>query len=370
MSHISTHTNQNDAGFIGLVEDNTGPTWTQSEPARAFPFERVLKASRVYRRAKRDTTDFSFCSSIPLSHAWSALSDISLSDISVISVVALPLCLTDIPNGHHYTFTDVNTKPTQLSQPHGAERLEGPQELIQLASSWPPTKSSAASIMVSPTISKVNVSRSTSFKLVIKGTLEAGIDELFGKEYNRDCSSLCLYEYQHDLEIDDLKIHLDIEVIHDFPENLIIGPHSDLYHHGDLFMFMYSATSRESFDLIQPYPRDLHQYQEIEDVPIMIVANHSLASLQRAVSSEEGSVFAHNTHSSFCVVSEATPYSLRDAFVHLVMTKWASDSKKYPFIYEHRPLPPKRTLGLLKRRGTATLKKLRADKSLDTIPEI
>jgi hypothetical protein len=69
---------------------------TQLETARVFAFERVLKASRVYRRAKRPTDDRSFRSSIPLSHAWTALSDLSLSDISAISVVALPLAETDI----------------------------------------------------------------------------------------------------------------------------------------------------------------------------------------------------------------------------------------------------------------------------------
>lgn len=370
MSHISTHTNQNDAGFIGLVEDNTGPTWTQSEPARAFPFERDLKASRVYRRAKRDTTDFSFCSSIPLSHAWSALSDISLSDISIISVVALPLCQTDVSNDRHYTFKDVNTESTQTLQPQGEERFESLYGTTKPKFPWSPTRTSAASIFMSPPWAKVKFQRSTSFKLIIKGALEAGIDELFGKDYNRECSNLYFSEYKHDLEIDNLNIHLDIEVIHDFPEGLHIGLNSDLYHYGDLFMFMYSAASRESFELIQQHPQDVHKYQQTEDVPIMVVANHSHASLQRAVSPEEGSSFASNTHSSFCVVSEATPHFLRDAFVHLVMTKWASDSKKYFSTYEQRPLPPKRTFGVLKRRGPTTLKKPRADKSLDTIQEL
>jgi hypothetical protein len=37
-----------------------------------------------------------------LSYAWSALSDVSLSDISNISVVALPISSSDLTNGHHY----------------------------------------------------------------------------------------------------------------------------------------------------------------------------------------------------------------------------------------------------------------------------
>jgi hypothetical protein len=54
-------------------------------------FEAVLGASRVYRRATLDDCDVSFTSSNALSHAWSALSGFSLADISVISVLALPL---------------------------------------------------------------------------------------------------------------------------------------------------------------------------------------------------------------------------------------------------------------------------------------
>ncbi|KAF1957608.1 hypothetical protein CC80DRAFT_443975, partial [Byssothecium circinans] len=69
---------------------------------RAFEFERDLKESWVYRKARRSTADVSFRSSTALSHAWSALSDISLSEISAISVVALPISSNDLSNGHYY----------------------------------------------------------------------------------------------------------------------------------------------------------------------------------------------------------------------------------------------------------------------------
>lgn len=51
----------------------------------SLQFERDLNTSRVYRRAKRHSMDYSICSSKVLSHAWTKLSDISLSGISVIS---------------------------------------------------------------------------------------------------------------------------------------------------------------------------------------------------------------------------------------------------------------------------------------------
>jgi hypothetical protein len=68
-------------------------------------FQRELEQSRVYRKATCLETDASYRSSVVRSHAWTTLSDISLSDISAISVVALPLQATDITNAQHYTFS-------------------------------------------------------------------------------------------------------------------------------------------------------------------------------------------------------------------------------------------------------------------------
>ncbi|KAF2180666.1 hypothetical protein K469DRAFT_458159, partial [Zopfia rhizophila CBS 207.26] len=79
-------------------------TTTITTPIRYFDFERDLEASRVYRQATRDTVDFSFRSSAVGSHAWSTLSDVSLSDISTISVVGLPVYQKDITNSYHYQF--------------------------------------------------------------------------------------------------------------------------------------------------------------------------------------------------------------------------------------------------------------------------
>lgn len=69
-----------------------------------FSFESDLEQSRAYRKATRDTMDFSFRSSVVGSHAWSTLSDISLSNISMIAVVALPVFSSDINNSQHYSF--------------------------------------------------------------------------------------------------------------------------------------------------------------------------------------------------------------------------------------------------------------------------
>jgi hypothetical protein len=68
-------------------------------------FETVLEASRVYRKALNPTSDVSFRSSVVRSHAWTVLSDISLSDISAISVLALPILPDEIVHSEHYTFS-------------------------------------------------------------------------------------------------------------------------------------------------------------------------------------------------------------------------------------------------------------------------
>lgn len=73
-------------------------------------FEDDLESSRVYRRAQRDTMDFSFRSSIARSNAWSVFSGLSLSDISIISVIGLPVLPKDITNAYHYNFELTSTK--------------------------------------------------------------------------------------------------------------------------------------------------------------------------------------------------------------------------------------------------------------------
>jgi hypothetical protein len=74
------------------------PTFVYSE------FETDLESSRVYRRAKRKSMDFSFHSSIAPSNAWSMFSGLSLDDVSIIAVIALPIYPDDISNAQHYSF--------------------------------------------------------------------------------------------------------------------------------------------------------------------------------------------------------------------------------------------------------------------------
>jgi hypothetical protein len=94
---------QNGASFTN--PDTYNSIYAQSYgTASSLQFQKVLLSSKVYRKAKALSSDVSFRSSIGLSHAWTALSALSLSEISNVSLVALPLFTTDLGNCQHYTF--------------------------------------------------------------------------------------------------------------------------------------------------------------------------------------------------------------------------------------------------------------------------
>ena len=71
-------------------------------------FEVILEQTRVYARAQSNDCDVSFTSSAIRTNAWSALSGLSLNDISVISVLALPISWEEVDKiGSHGTFAGI-----------------------------------------------------------------------------------------------------------------------------------------------------------------------------------------------------------------------------------------------------------------------
>ncbi|KAF5985083.1 Rho guanine nucleotide exchange factor scd1 [Fusarium coicis] len=102
-----------------------------------FDFEDDLESSRVYRRAVRETMDYSFRSSIARSHSWSVFSGLSLGDVSIMSVIALPVYQDDITNAEHYDFgeepaPDAETHGTVTDQPLLIECLELKLKLLTI----------------------------------------------------------------------------------------------------------------------------------------------------------------------------------------------------------------------------------------------
>ncbi|KAF2824513.1 hypothetical protein CC86DRAFT_457249 [Ophiobolus disseminans] len=93
-----THSSEN------IRPEHNSKTFTQilMSASQKAHYEHELEASRVYRKAQRDIDDITSRRSIALSHAWSALSEVSLAAISAISVLGLPLYLDEISNAYHY----------------------------------------------------------------------------------------------------------------------------------------------------------------------------------------------------------------------------------------------------------------------------
>ena len=91
------------------------------EPNFHMPFEDELARSWVYARVRRNECDISFTSQQPSSF-WSMLSNLSLSQIFNISVIALPLTLKDVSNSSWYNVsTRKNPGLVGLDQPGEAE---------------------------------------------------------------------------------------------------------------------------------------------------------------------------------------------------------------------------------------------------------
>ncbi|KAH7254364.1 Pleckstrin homology domain-containing protein [Fusarium redolens] len=112
-SQDTTQNSQSDATESPATSINTDTSNSISK----FDFEDDLESSRVYRRALRETMDFSFRSSVARSHNWSVFSGLSLGDISIMSFIALPVYQDDITNAEHYDFGEEVALTSEIPGP-------------------------------------------------------------------------------------------------------------------------------------------------------------------------------------------------------------------------------------------------------------
>ncbi|KAI1371071.1 hypothetical protein F4677DRAFT_464569 [Hypoxylon crocopeplum] len=77
------------------------------------PFENDLVQSLVYSRVRGDECDISFTTNQTKSALWSLLSSLSLSQVSNISVIALPVSVKDIWNSSWYKANLLATDPAE-----------------------------------------------------------------------------------------------------------------------------------------------------------------------------------------------------------------------------------------------------------------
>ncbi|MCJ1381068.1 hypothetical protein MMC17_004177 [Xylographa soralifera] len=87
-----------------------------------FTFEQDLQASRVYCRATRRNSALSHTSSIKDTVGWSVLSDLSLAQVSNISVFALPIAAAELYNYQDYEIRTREAGATSVS--HHIEQAE------------------------------------------------------------------------------------------------------------------------------------------------------------------------------------------------------------------------------------------------------
>ena len=126
---------------MGLAATAVDETSRYSLPQREF--EELLNNSWVYRRNKSRDENMSFRSSVLRLSAWSVLSEMSLANISIIAVMALPVQIQELANGHWYTFgasqehrgqSESATIPISGVTAHGVDtRSLGEVETVQVS---------------------------------------------------------------------------------------------------------------------------------------------------------------------------------------------------------------------------------------------
>ena len=123
-----------------------------------FAFEEELGRSWVYKRARKDGENCSIFSSAARTASWSMLSGLSLSDISDISVLRLPVYAEDLANSEHYEFSGgesgmattqpLHRLPDYLDIPSPTPSRRGKAALFLRTLGRPTTKSSPTSPMI------------------------------------------------------------------------------------------------------------------------------------------------------------------------------------------------------------------------------
>ncbi|KAK8041982.1 Rho guanine nucleotide exchange factor scd1 [Apiospora rasikravindrae] len=105
MSHGTAADIDDDAATIRGMSRQTSQRSTvrvSRQGTLEFAFEKVLEHSWVYKRNANNNCDASFVSSVQRSYAWSVFSEYSLADISILSVIAMPITTLDVSNGIYY----------------------------------------------------------------------------------------------------------------------------------------------------------------------------------------------------------------------------------------------------------------------------
>lgn len=133
-----------DDDTINAVESCNQPQASQSpieQTMFGFAFDKDLKATRVYSRVAYQRSGISLSSSAGKSRGWSFLSDVSLAEVSKVSVVSLPISAAELCEG-------MQGLSPSTSQPHDSYRTHLRSQVVsanmvnnpKAAELWPAEK--------------------------------------------------------------------------------------------------------------------------------------------------------------------------------------------------------------------------------------
>lgn len=340
------------------AEQATGPESTPAEvsPGRSKSgiqehidhqsgFQVDLGTSRVYRRTESYESDVSFTSSAIRTHAWSIFSGLSLSQVSMISAIALPLSLDEIYNQEGYWLRQCDHNfPEQTSQKMEIEPLVEP--LAEISSnitadiSSGPTQSGAnsesqkdqgvptSSLKLSQSSSRalVRTGKMVSYKLIVMGDERVGIRELTTQLNLRCLAELhdpmpATWEgyYPKKAVIDGVVCTIEVSILQDQQLKDYTAFRDPYLRDGEGFVLVYSVTSRSSFAQIEGFHRQIQVAKDSSStIPIMLVGHNTEQETEREVATREGRSLAWKLGCEFEEVSSKNDINVAEAFFNVV----------------------------------------------------
>ncbi|PQE13607.1 putative RAS-2 protein [Rutstroemia sp. NJR-2017a BVV2] len=314
---------------MNLSQQGTGPS-RSAAPERVgerlqVGFHADLSTSRVYNRTKLYESDVSFTSSACRTHAWSMLSGMSLSEISVISVIALPLSLDDISNRERYTMSGL--EPIDLQSTTATTRLLSSDPSVD-ALSEPNAETAPASRL-----------ESESKQVLANGRESPAINRTWAP------TSIVMYKLltlQHFVETydptiwDSYRKHVVIDGQPCMLEVLETGGQAEYsalrdqwVRDGDGFVLVYCITKRSSFDRIRRYYTMVQRVRELSSgaprpgapiksyYPPVPIYNIDRVT-EREVSQKEGQNLAKELGCDFVETSVKNCINVEKAFYDIV----------------------------------------------------
>ncbi|KAJ9611409.1 RAS2 protein [Cladophialophora chaetospira] len=342
-----------------ILEDSVSLEASINSAISPREFEVILERTRVYMGIRSNDSDMSFDSSAVRTNAWSLLSGISLNDISVISVIALPISLEEITSiGPDLTFAKFMSSTKELVPKRSASdgSLPNPQqqkvvrrarrqvqpalgktvELFKRSQKGHDTTMTPRVNWDDPLSrpSGTSVGSLGLYKLVVLG--DGGVDK------TALVIQFCLNHFvkTYDPTIEDSyrkRVIVDgkacmVEIADTTRQEEYTGLLDRWIRNGEGFLLVYSITNRDSFERVRKFHRQVqsvkdHQreWQTVQGYrflangpPIMLVGNKSEQQHERQVSTQEGQVLANELGCGFVETSCKNCVNVEKAFVDVV----------------------------------------------------